>query len=184
MKKLLFTIVAMAAMTVHAQDAVQADSQEQQPQQQQTVALKFGYISYERALKSMPEYAKADSVILQLRSQYQAEMTSAENDFNKKYEEFLDGQASYPKTILQKRQSELQEMLNRNIAFKKESLQLLAKAEAEVMEPLKSRLADALASVGQDRQLAFIINTDVNAAPWLNVNMGEDVTEAVIEALK
>lgn len=180
MKKLLLMIVAMAAMTVHAQDAAQDSVQAQQP----TATLKFGYVSYERALKSMPEYAKADSVILQLRSQYQAEMTSAENDFNKKYEEFLDGQASFPKTILQKRQNELQEMLNRNIAFKKESLQLLAKAEAEVMEPLKARLANALATVGQARQLAFILNTDINAVPWLNVSMGEDVSEAVIEALK
>ena len=75
-------------------------------------------------------------------------------------------------------------MLNRNIAFKKESLQLLAKAEAEVMEPLKARLANALATVGQTRQLAFILNTDINAVPWLNVSMGEDVSEAVIEALK
>jgi outer membrane protein len=107
-----------------------------------------------------------------------------ENDFNKKYEEFLDGQAGYPQTILQKRQSELQEMLNKNIAFKKESLQLLSKAEAEALAPLKEKLNSVLAQIGQERGLAFILNTDVNAVPWLNVAMGENLTEAVKELLK
>ena len=52
------------------------------------------------------------------------------------------------------------------------------------MQPLKTRLADALARVGSSRGLAFIINTDQNALPWMNITMGEDVTEAVLEALK
>jgi outer membrane protein len=70
-------------------------------------------------------------------------------------------------------------MLNKNIAFKKESQQLLEKAEAEALAPLKKRLADALATVGSARGLAFILNTDTNAAPWINITLGEDVTEAI-----
>ncbi len=142
-------------------------------------AFKFGYLSYEAVLQSAAGYAQAQESIRQLREHYEAEMTSAENDFNKKYEEFLDGQSSYPKTILMKRQSELQELLNRNIAFKKEGLVQLAKAEAEALAPLKARLAEALAVVGQSLQLAFILNTDEGAIPWLNVAVGIDVTEDV-----
>jgi outer membrane protein len=50
--------------------------------------------------------------------------------------------------------------------------------------PLKNRLASALASVGSSKGLAFIVNTDQNALPWLNITMGEDVTDAVNAALK
>ena len=145
----------------------------------QPAGLKFGYVSYQAVLQSMTEYAQVQADMAQLREKYQAEQKRVEDDFNKKYEEFLDGQASYPKTILQKRQSELQEMLNKNIAFKKESQQLLEKAEAEALAPLKKRLADALATVGSARGLAFILNTDTNAAPWINITLGEDVSEAV-----
>ena len=111
-------------------------------------------------------------------------MKRAEDDFNKKYEEFLDVQATYPKTILQKRQSELQEMLNRNIAFKQQSQQLLAQAEAEAKAPLEQRLAEALTKLGQQRGYAFILNTDQTSALWLNPALGEDVSKAVLQLLK
>jgi outer membrane protein len=115
----------------------------------------------------------------ELRQKYEAEQKRVEDDFNKKYEEFLDGQKSYPKTILQKRQSELQEMLDKNIAFKKESLRLLSQAEEEAMAPIRVRLAEVLDAIGRERGYAFIVNTDEKATLWLNPAMGEDVSAAV-----
>ena len=152
--------------------------------QTEQTAVKYGYLSYDAAMQAMPEYAEMQTSMEQLRGQYEAEQKRVEDDFNKKYEDFLDGQASFPKTILQKRQSELQEMLDKNIAFKKESQRLLCKAECEAKAPLKERLAAALKQVGEERGYAFILNTDGNVAPWLNSAMGEDVTETVKELLK
>ena len=144
----------------------------------------FGYMSYDGVMQSLPEYVVVQRNLEQLRKQYEAEMKRAEDDFNKKYEEFLDVQATYPKTILQKRQSELQEMLNRNIAFKQQSQQLLAQAEAEAKAPLEQRLAEALTKLGQQRGYAFILNTDQTSALWLNPALGEDVSNAVLQLLK
>ena len=144
----------------------------------------FGYMSYDNVMQSLPEYVVVQRDLQQLRNQYESEMKRAEDDFNKKYEEFLDVQATYPKTILQKRQSELQEMLNRNIAFKQQSQQLLAQAEAEAKAPLEQRLAEALTKLGQQRGYAFILNTDQTSALWLNPALGEDVSNAVLQLLK
>ena len=146
--------------------------------------LKFGYLSYTNVMQAMPEYATMQSSMAELRQKYEAEQKRVEEDFNKKYEEFLDGQKSFPKTILQKRQSELQEMLDKNIAFKKESQRLLAKAEEDAIAPIKSRLSEALAAIGNEKGYAFIINTDEKATLWLNPAMGEDVTETVKNYLK
>ena len=146
--------------------------------------LKFGFLSYTAALQSMSDYALVESKMKDLEAQYAAEQKRVEDEFNKKYEEFLDGQRDFPQTILQKRQTELQELLDKNIAFKKEGQRLLAEAREKAMQPLKARLADALASVGSSRGLAFILNTDVNAVPWMNITMGEDVTQAVIQSLR
>ena len=147
-------------------------------------AQKFGYLSYEAVLKAMPEYAKVQADMAQLRSQYEAEQKRVEDDFNTKYEEFLDGQAAFPKTILQKRQSELQELLDRNIAFKKESQRLLAEAEQKQMAPLRQRLDEAIKEVGAEHGYFLIVNTDANATPWLNVDWAENVTEAVMGKVK
>ena len=153
--------------------------------QQDTVSVvKYGYLSYDEVFQSMPEYATMQANLQTLREKYEAEQKRVEDDFNKKYEEFLDGQAGFPKTILQKRQSELQEMLDKNIAFKKEGLRLLSQAEKEAKAPLKQRLADVLKQVGEARGYAFILNTDCNAAPWMNAAMAEDCTETVKALLK
>jgi outer membrane protein len=164
MKKaiLLVLLALMAAMPTMAQNN-----------------LKFGYLSYATALQAMPEYAAMQNNMAELRQKYEAEQKRVEDDFNKKYEEFLDGQKSYPKTILQKRQSELQEMLDKNIAFKKESQRLLSQAEEEAMAPIRVRLAEVLDAIGRERGYAFIVNTDEKATLWLNPAMGEDVSAAV-----
>ena len=164
MKKaiLLVLLALMAAMPTMAQND-----------------LKFGYLSYATALQAMPEYAAMQNNMAELRQKYEAEQKRVEDDFNKKYEEFLDGQKSYPKTILQKRQSELQEMLDKNIAFKKESQRLLSQAEEEAMAPIRVRLAEVLDAIGRERGYAFIVNTDEKATLWLNPAMGEDVSAAV-----
>lgn len=146
--------------------------------------LKFGFLSYTAALQSMSDYAIVESQMKELEAQYAAEQKRVEDEFNKKYEEFLDGQRDFPQTILQKRQTELQELLDKNIAFKKEGQRLIAEAREKAMQPLKAHLADALARVGSSRGLAFILNTDVNAVPWMNITMGEDVTQAVIQSLR
>ena len=121
--------------------------------------------------------------LAEMRSAYAVEMKRVEDDFNKKYEEFLDGQKSYPKTILQKRQSELQEMLDKNIAFKKESQRLLSQAEEDAMLPIKVRLAEVLDAIGRERGYAFIVNTDEKSTLWLNPAMGVDITATVKEQL-
>jgi outer membrane protein len=144
---------------------------------------KFGYLSYDAVLKAMPEYAIAEQNLANLTAQYESEVKRAEDEFNTKYEQFLDGQHEFPQTILQKRQRELQELMEKNIAFKEESKRLLATAREEAFAPLHQRLSDALQSVGTQRGLAFIINTDQNACPFINPEMGVDVSGDVLNLL-
>ena len=64
--------------------------------------FRFGYLSYEGAIQSMPEYAIVQKKMKALQEQYQAETLRVEDEFNRKYEDFLDGQRDFPRTILQK----------------------------------------------------------------------------------
>jgi outer membrane protein len=145
--------------------------------------LKYGYLSYESVLQAMPEYATMQDSMATLRQKYEAEQKRVEDEFNKKYEEFLDGQKGFPKTILQKRQSELQELLDKNVAFKKESQRLLSQAEQDAMVAVSVRLTEVLDAIGHQRCYAFIINTDEKSTLWLNPDMGEDITVIVKEQL-
>ena len=140
---------------------------------------RFGYLSYEEALTSMPDYITAKADLDRLQKQFKAEMKRAEEDFNKKYEEFLEGQQDFAASIRNKRQSELQELMEKNMAFKQEAQRLLKNAETEAMKPLHEKLSAALAKVGKERGLAFILNTDGNSLPYVDPEQGENVTEFV-----
>lgn len=144
---------------------------------------RFGYFSFDNVLKSMPDYVMAQRSIDDLRQKYDAEMKRAEDEFNSKYEEFLDVQKDLVPAILRKRQSELQEMMQKNINFKNESQRLLKQAEADAFAPVKNKLYNAITKVGQAQGYAFILNTDGDACPYVNPEMGEDATELIKEAL-
>ena len=151
---------------------------------QENSTFRFGFLSYEAALQSMPDYAKAQKKLTDLRAQYQAETRRVEDEFNRKYEEFLEGQHDFPKTILQKRQTELQELMERNIAFKEKSREELVQIEKETLAPLKIRLIEILAKIGQECGYAFIYDTDTKALPFINLTSGEDINQLVKNALK
>lgn len=151
---------------------------------QENATLKFGFLSYEAALQAMPDYTLVQKNLADLKAQYQTEAKRVEDEFNRKYEEFLEGQREFPKTILQKRQSELQELMQKNIAFKQQSLDELAKAEQEAMAPLRIKLIEALGKIGRERGYAFIVDTDQKALPFINPAMGEDINQTVQDALK
>lgn len=169
MKRILLVIFACIALTAQAQDNTQV--------------LRFGYLSYEAALKAMPENAAVLMKMDSLRSAFQEELQRVENEFNRKYEDFLEGQKDFPRTILLKRQTELQEMLQKNIQFKQQSIDELKQTETLLMAPLRTRLNAAIATVAREQHLALVINTDANACPFIEPTMGVDVTEAVEQLL-
>ena len=181
-KNLLFLALALVALSASAQ-------QNQTPAEQPAAivaqpALRFGYFSFEQVFHTMPGYAIAKHNMDELRTKYDEETKRVENEFNSKYEEFLDGQRSYAKTILEKRQAELRELMEKNIAFKAEANRLLKQAEDEAFAPLKAKVNEEAQKIGKEKGFAFILNTDNNAAPYLNAEMGEDITAALEEKLK
>ena len=144
----------------------------------------IGFLSYDSVLVTMPGYALAQQQLAELRAQFEAEQQRVEDDFNQKYEEFLEGQREFPTTILRKRQTELKELMDRNVAFKAEVRRELQKAEADAMLPLNALLKETIAVVAKELGLAAIVNTDSNACPYIDPELSIDITEMVVQRLK
>lgn len=166
-KQLLFLFLLMMPFVVQAQQMLP----------------KFGYFNLSTLMKAVPEYATAQKNIADLRVKYEAETKRSEDEFNKKYEEFLDGQRDFAPTIMQKRQAELQDMMEKNIAFKKEAQRLLAQAEQDAMAPVKGKVLGAVRKLGQQRGYAFILNADGDAVPYIDIAYGDNLNDAVLSLL-
>lgn len=191
---ILLSLFSTMTIMVSAQDvATAADFSENRtamteqanvPQNNTQTSLRFGYLSYTSVLKLMPDYIAAQRNIDDLRTKYDIEMKRVENEFNQKYEQFLEGQHDFAPSILQKRQAELQELMDKNIAFKQKAQQLLKDAETKAYEPVYQRLNTVIQRVGQALGLAFVLNTDAHAVPFINTSLGVDVTATIADAVK
>lgn len=145
--------------------------------------FKVGYVSYSALLDSMPQKHEVQRQMAELRNQYELEMQRVEQEFNQKFEAFLEGRNDYPRTILLKRQNELQQLMQQNIEFRNNAQRELARAEEEAMKPLHGLLRSAIASAATACGVAFVLNTDNNASPFIDPSCGVDITPYVISAL-
>lgn len=142
--------------------------------------IQFGYLSYQKVLTMMPEYKSAQNDLNVLKDKCNQEAKRSEDELERKYAEFLQGQSEFPENILQKRQNELQTLIKNGISFREESEKLLMNAEKEMKAGMENKLNQAIQAVGQELGLAFILNTDNNSCPFINKNSGIDITQHVL----
>lgn len=145
--------------------------------------IQFGFISYGQILKEMPEYAQAQQDLAALKAKYEAEAQKGEEEFQRKFVDFLQGQKDFPQAIMQKRQAELQTLMDNGVAFRMKSQELIAAAEKDLMQEAQKRLSRTLLEVGVEMGYGFILNTDDNNCPYINPVVGVDVTELVRKKL-
>ena len=148
-----------------------------------TPAAKYGYLSYSQVLENMTEYKVAQQQLKELRNKYEMEAQYNEATFKRQFAEYLQGQKDFPQSIMLKRQRDLQEALEKSLAFREEAERLLKQAEAEVLAPIKSRLDNAIRMVGGAYNLDYIYNLDTNAMPYVNPILVMDVTKLVEQQL-
>ena len=157
---------------------VQTASNPQQPAELRVQP--FGFLSYNETMHAMPDYAQAVKSLNELKEAYDKEAQRAEQEFSKKFAEYLDGQKNFPQNIMLKRQKELQLLMEQSVKFKQEAEELLANAEKELMEPVRKALNNAIYLVGKKNGYAYVLNTDANAYPYIDGGVGEDCTDAVL----
>jgi putative cationic outer membrane protein ompH len=146
--------------------------------------IRYGYIHYNALLRELPEYAEAEAQYKALRQKYAAETEYNEMSFKRLFAEYLQGQKEFTQNILLKRQRDLQEEMEKSLAFRQAADSLLAKAQADLRAPAYRRLNSVLQAVGNERGYELIINLDERNFPFFNPRYAEDATPYVRERLK
>ncbi len=167
-----------------AEESMQTDTVTQsQTQQQRPRVFVMGQINSNVILPRMPQYLAMQESLKSLKEQYEAEAKKSENDFQRKFEEFMQGQKDFPKTILDKRQNELQIMLETNAEFRIKAQKLLAEAERSMLADVKAELAEAVAIVAQEKGVSIVYDLDDGSVPYIVQGLAADLTVAVMHHL-
>lgn len=150
---------------------------------QAQTTIKYGTIHYDSLLVGLPQYAQVQQRMKELHKKYESETAYNEQNFKRLFAEFLQGQKDFPQNILMKRQRDLQEQMEKSIAFRKEADALLRAAEADMMKPLREMLDELIRNVGLERGYEMIINLDTPAYPFLHPSVAEDAMPYVKEKI-
>lgn len=143
----------------------------------------YGYCSYQRLLDAMPDYKLAITQLQALRRQYEREAEHNETEFRRQYSEYLHGQRDFPQPILLKRQRDLQDSMERGLAFRSQADSLLQQAEIDFVAPIRAKLDNVIRIVAAERGYDCVVNTDLGTHLYLNPQKSEDITEYVKEKL-
>ena len=143
--------------------------------------LKFGHINAQEIVSAMPEFAKAQSDIEALDKQLTSELQRTQEEFNKKYQEFQQAIAkdSLPANIAERRQKELQDMMQRQEQFQQEAQQQMQKAQADAMAPIYQKLDNAIKAVGAAEGVIYIFDLARTPVAYVNESQSINLTPKV-----
>ena len=149
--------------------------------------LKFGHINAQEIITVMPEFTKAQndiqaqSDIEALDKQLTSELQRTQEEFNKKYQEFQQAIAkdSLPPNIAERRQKELQDMMQRQEQFQQDAQQQMAKAQNDAMAPIYQKLDNAIKAVGAAEGVIYIFDLARTSIPYVNESQSINLTSKV-----
>lgn len=119
-------------------------------------AQQIGFVNSNEILEAMPEKVQASTTLSELNKKYKVELVVMQNDYNKKYSDFISYQTSMAENIRLRRMQELKELENKINDFMKIAQEDIDTQEEILLTPLRQRVKEAIYQVGIEKGLICI----------------------------
>ena len=163
MKKLIIFLLMMLPLGVFAQES------------------KIAIVKTQEVIQAMPEFATMQKQMADMEAKYKNEMQVMQDEYNKKYSDFVAQQDSLTENIKMRRMQELQDMEQRTQNFIQISQQDFQKKQGELFTPIQDKLKNAIKAVGDEKGYTYILdpqivlyqgNTAVDATQFVKAKLG------------
>ena len=163
MKKLIIFLLMMLPLGVFAQES------------------KIAIVNTQEVIQAMPEFATMQKQMAYMEAKYKNEMQVMQDEYNKKYSDFVAQQDSLTENIKMRRMQELQDMEQRTQNFIQISQQDFQKKQGELFTPIQDKLKNAIKAVGDEKGYTYILdpqivlyqgNTAVDATQFVKAKLG------------
>lgn len=108
----------------------------------------IAYANSDMILEAMPDKEKASKEVNELNNKYKEELQLMQNDYNKKYSDFISYQTSMAENIRLRRMQELHELEQHINAFMEVAQEDVLNKEQELLKPLRIKVKEAIYQVG------------------------------------
>ncbi len=158
MKKFFLMLMLLAPMTLFAQ--------------------KFGHINSQQVMNDMPEFVKARGEVEATAKQYENDLKAMQDELQRKAAEY-DKTKSTMNTTKQKETEDALMQLNEKIRTAyNDNTQALQKAQQDKMQPITTKLVNAIQAVGKAGNYVYIMDV-ASGIPYISETLSEDVTAKV-----
>lgn len=173
-KKVLFTVVLFITMVSGATFSQELAS---------VGKISIAYVNTSEIMDKMPEKGAATQQLLTLSENYKKELELMQNEYNKKYSDYITYQSSLSENIKLRRMQELTELESKISDFMELAQKDIESQEKSMLGPLKQKIHDAIQAVGIEQKftviydlanpgIAFVSPEAVNANPLVMQKLG------------
>jgi len=114
-------------------------------------SIQVAYVNTTELLEAVPGKTAAAKTIEELNKKYKDELAVMQNDYNNKYTDFLSNQNVLAESIKLRRMQELYELEQSINRFMKVAQEDVESQEMQLIEPLRSKLKEAIHQVGVEQ---------------------------------
>lgn len=143
-------------------------------------AQKFGHVNTQELFAQMPEMNQVKLKMDTIQNQYEMQLTSMNEEFQRKMQDYQSQEATMPDAVKQIRQQELQEMQQRIQLFYQTAEQDIQKKQQELLLPVHEKMVKAIKTVGDREGYTYIFDS---AAMQYIAEGANDVMPAVKKEL-
>ena len=152
MKKLLLALMLIAPMSMFAQ--------------------KFGHINSQEIMQAMPEFIKAKA------TQFENDLKAMQDELQRKSDEYDKTKSTMNATKQKETEQSLQQMYQKIQQTYQDNQQTLAKEQQDKMQPITTKLVNAINNVGKAGGYVYIMDLGAGI-PYISTTLSEDVTAKV-----
>ena len=159
MKKLVLMLLMFAPLATFAQQ-------------------KFGHINAQEVMSQMPEFIKARGEMEAKAKQYENDLKAMQDELQRKSQEYDKNKSTMNATKQQETETELNNLYQKYQQALQDNQQSLAKEQQDKMQPITTKLVNAIKAVGQAGGYVYIMDTSAGI-PYISSTWSKDVTADV-----
>ena len=143
--------------------------------------VKLGHINSNDLMQIMPGRDSAQATLQKEVAELESNLKSMQSEMEKRYNDYMEGQAGWTDLIRQTKQRELQDMGARIEEFQQNAQKQLQEREQELLKPIIDRAKKAIEDVAKEGGYTYIL--DAGTAAILYSQDSEDIMPQVKKKL-
>lgn len=120
--------------------------------------VKIAFVKTQEVFMAMPEVSAMEKSMADLNEKYKGELKAMQDEYQKKYSDFVAQQDSLTENIKLRRMQEIQDIQGRIDNFMQVAQQDVQKKQQELLQPIQEKLQKAIQDVGAEKGYTYIID--------------------------